>query len=81
MDEHSWCFISEIGAICAVIYGVLAFTPPIKLQRKVLYFLELGTKKQEQSLICFGERSTVYNYELGGMNFELGVGWVRSHRC
>ena len=39
--------------------------PPIKLQRKVLYFLELGTKKQEQRQICFGERSTVYNYELG----------------
>jgi hypothetical protein len=28
MGEHSWCFISEIRAICAVIYGVLAFTPP-----------------------------------------------------
>ena len=28
VDKHSWCFISEIGAICAVIYGVLAFTPP-----------------------------------------------------
>ena len=45
--------------------------PPIKLQRKVLHFLELGTKKQEQRWICFGERSTVYNYELGGMSYKL----------
>ena len=38
MGEHSWCVVYEIRAICAVIYGVLAFIPPppIKLQRKVL---------------------------------------------
>ena len=72
MGEHSWCVVYEIRAICAVIYGVLAFTPPpIKLQRKVLHFLELGTKKQEQRWICFGERSTVYNYELGIRRDEL----------
>ena len=66
MGEHSWCVVYKIRAICAVIYGVLAFTPPpVKLQRKVLYFLELETKKQEQRWICFGERSTIYNYELG----------------
>ena len=68
MGEHSWCVVYEIRAICAVIYGVWLFTPPIKLQRNVLYFLELGTKKQEQRWICFGERSTVYNYELGILN-------------
>ena len=28
MGEHSWCIVYEIRAICAVIYGVLAFTPP-----------------------------------------------------
>ena len=58
MGEHSWCVVYEIRAICAVIYGVLVvYPPPIKLQRKVLYFLELGTKKPEQRWICFGERS------------------------
>ena len=71
MGEHSWYAVYEIRAICAVIYGVLAFTPPIKLQRKVLRFLELETKKQEQRWICFGERSTVYNYELGEMSYKL----------
>ena len=70
VDEHSWCFISEIGAICAVIYGVLAFTPPIKLQRKVLHFLELGTKKQEQRWVCFGERS-ILSDELWVISYEL----------
>ena len=63
MGEHSWCAVYEIRAICAVVYGVLVFTPPIKLQRKVLYFLELGTKKQEQRWICFG------GWGMG--NFEL----------
>lgn len=50
VDEHSWCFISEIGAICAVIYGVLAFTPPLliyKLIRSKYWSQEQGTKSKD----------------------------------
>jgi|GEM_PF-2269038 len=47
VDEHSWCFISEIGAICAVIYGVLAFTPPLTDLYNTQQILEPRARNQE----------------------------------
>ena len=50
VDEHSWCFISEIGAICAVIYGVWLFTPPLltyKPIRSRYWSLKQGTKSKD----------------------------------